>query len=499
MFEQYSDNDTFICFEQQCHLSRIIKNWDQLKLHNQFNHKVISKQKFESKVTYKFNQFNQSQKKKMQEDIYQQIQYQEQRIIGKIQELFDFFQKMHMNLVEEQIYFDYQLSNSKSIESDIQNQIQIYYGQLQTPQQKQAVLFLDEIQSKLNLMENDFLNLLEKSLTIRHQYSKNSQIQKTTEFNFSTLPDIISQPIGIQENSYQTQLIQIKTEQVKNDIKNQFQHETHQIYDQNIAQEQFTLSQNQQIEQDDMNNIPLKGYKQFQQLQQNYSYPTENILDKDDERLKFQQASEIENTKKKKITLQKPTFSNCYLFNQGQQECFEGNNIKQQQQKDKSEVLQKSICQNIYIGRKFDLINSHKHLKFSENNKAFYCNQSGIGLVAGILNLEKDAQIRLKFSDSQYLECLAQIGIINVDKNGKIKGTQCYCLNEQAELISNEDVYQGEFKLEEDQDYLISYSSNKRMLYFIHENIRSCLSLGETQGQFKFYVKLYGLKVQILK
>ncbi|CAD8118292.1 unnamed protein product [Paramecium sonneborni] len=526
MNQQYSHQDTYICFEQQCHLSRIITNWDQLKLHNEFNHKVISKHRFDSKFIFKFNQLNEQYRIKVQEDINQLIQYQEDRIIVKIQELFDFFKKMQSDRVQNQIYFDYQLSNSQSIEAAVEKYIKIYYGQIQTQQSEQEDIFLDQLQTKLNLLEDNFINLLEKYFTIGNQYFNNAQTEKAAEFNDSTLPESkTTQSIGVQEYINQTEFISNKVEQMK---IQQIQQETYQIlHDENVSQQYSTLNQSQQIEQDDLNNIPLKGYKQYQFQQQNYSYPTKNILqnDDDDDRLKFQLPSELVNTSNNSnqisnkhssdhTTVQKTqkqeninTSQNSnkksnkdnkqyeYVPKTEAQDYIVVDNPKQLQQK---RNIQKSSSQNIFFGKKFDLTNSYQNLNFSKNIQAFSCDQQGIGLIDGILTLQIDAEIRLRFSESKNNKFQAEIGILSVDKNGKMKGSQKYCMNELGELVSNGSVYKGKLKISLNQEYLISYSSYERMLYFIKGKTKEYLDLDKVQGYFKFYIKLYELKVQII-
>ncbi|CAD8052724.1 unnamed protein product [Paramecium primaurelia] len=493
LIQQYSQNDSFICVEMQCPYSRIITSWDLLKLHNQLNHKVIPKQKLESKVAFKYNQYNQQQRMKVQEDIYQLIQQYEDRIIFKIQELFEFLKNTYLNIIQDQIYFDYQLqslSNQHFIEADLQQYIEIYYGQIQTSQQEQVALFLCEIQSKLSVIENDFLNLLEKNFIIENQNQQSiiHYQQNVPEFNDSTISEsFIIKPNVIQQNHYQTEFISNEAEQMKYEMQ-QIQ------YDQNISQSQST----QLIEQDDLNNIPLKGYKQFQQKQQNQSNYTENISSQDDDRLRFQLPSETSNS---------PIYSNnksnnkesLYVPKTEKQEYYYEDNPKQKQKKKKEErVVYKPPPKEVFFGKKFDLINSHKHLKFSQNNQAFLCHQQGIGLVEGILTLKIDAEIRLKFSEAQKRTFQAEIGIQNVDKDGKMKGSQQYSMNEIGDLISNNQVYKGKLKITLNQEYMISYSSNERMLYFINGKTEEYLDLDKVSGNFKFYVKVYGLKVSIL-
>ncbi|CAD8055993.1 unnamed protein product [Paramecium sonneborni] len=378
MSEQYSDKSTFICFEQQCHLNRIITSWDQLKLHNEFNHRVISKQRFESKAIQKFNQFNQQYRIQVQEDINEMIQYQQDKIIVKIQESFDFFLKMQLERVQNQIYFDYQLSNPQSPEVDIQKYTKIYYEQIQTPQQEQEDIFLNEIWSKFNQMVDDFLNLLEKYFTIENQYFINAQTKKETEFDDSTLPQSKTiQPIEIQKNIYQTEFISNKAEQIKYEI-NQIQQETNQIkHYENISQQYSTLYQNQQNEQDDLNNIPLKGYKQYQIQQQNQSFHTEDITKNEDDRLKFQLPSELinnynnsnqisnkDNKEYKNVpktetqqhikTSKNSNIQYVYVPKTETEDYIEVDNIKQYQ-KDRTEVSKNHHPRIFFFGKKFDL------------------------------------------------------------------------------------------------------------------------------------------------
>ncbi|CAD8055995.1 unnamed protein product [Paramecium sonneborni] len=60
-----------------------------------------------------------------------------------------------------------------------------------------------------------------------------------------------------------------------------------------------------------------------------------------------------------------------------------------------------------------------------------------------------------------------------------MKGNLKFCLNELGQLISDGQIYKGKLKISLNQEYLLSYSSYDRILYFINGNIQVYIILLE--------------------
>ncbi|CAD8058216.1 unnamed protein product [Paramecium sonneborni] len=496
---QNSDQNFFICVENQCNLNRVITNWDQLQQHNSCDHKILPKNKFESKVKFKLKNFNQQQSIQFEEDLFLLIEKQEQQIIQGFQQILEHFKKTQLNTFQKLISIDKEQENiltSHLIQVDLQKYINIFHDQMKPNQQQQVTMLLDEIQFQLNCMNNEFLsffNFLEQNFLSESQFSININKQDASKPNiFPETQQLITNQIIVEENEHQKQNIYNKPQKIT------YEKNKNREADQDSFQQQSFIT-NPSYDTDDQNeleSIPLKGYKCFQQ-QQNY-HSTE---------YKKQQYDDIKELVLPQVIDYIPKNQNQDTTLKNERDLYEQKvpvekQFNQQDQYEKKN-FQESSPNEIYYGVRFDMFNSDKKLIYYQNYESFKSINEGIGLVEGVFSLQNDAEINLIFSECQNKTFNAEIGILQVNKYGQFNGSLkqgriIYGMDEQGNLISRNRQIKGNLKISLNQEYLISYSSKKRILYFIRGEAEEYFDVHKVSGNFKFYVKLCGVKVTIL-
>ncbi|CAD8152213.1 unnamed protein product [Paramecium pentaurelia] len=480
-----------VCIEKECRFNRIITNWHDLQLHYHNQHKVQSQDTFEKKVNLKLNQLNEKFRMQIQDSISDYIEIQEQQIQQKIKSLFQNIQKIYFQLLQDQFKMNEQqqrLFSNNSFESNLNNYIDIYYCQFRLPQQKQLEN-LEEIKYQLNGITYELMNFLDEQeynhqLKIK-QYSNNMK-NKQEDLN-------IQKQIQYQQNQNQVELNQYEYKYPQQ----QLNFDTHPIQlqdqgNQNIKkQQQFSY----QYSRDQLQEQSKEQIKKPQQ-QQIIQYP-KTLINDDQDRIQFQLPSD--NTKIN-------SNFNKSIQVQGIQE-----NIQQQNKQVKEDIQlmkqQNDQVQNdrIYqetniIGKKFDITNSDKHLKYSLRFTQFSCDKEGVALVEGAFKLNDNAKVKFKFSERLEKVLTASFGMINVDQQGYKIGTLNYWMDQSGLLYKNEKSTQGSLKIDLNQEFTLEYNAQKRLLSFRKQNTIEQIHFEESiNGSFKFYVKLYGLQVQIIK
>ncbi|CAD8058222.1 unnamed protein product [Paramecium sonneborni] len=533
--QRIQNNSNLVCIEKDCKMNRVITNWIDLQGHYNSQHKVYTLEKFEKKINLKQNQFNEKQRMQMEENITKLIKLQEQQISERICCLFKDLQKVCFKILQEYTNQNKKIeifSYNNQFEPDLQQYIDIYYSYQRSPQLYQVDWFLDEFQYKLNRITNDLINVInqvEQSQKFESiQFLKNIP-QKQQDFQYQP-PNQFSQPI-----------------QLKN-------------YFQEYQKQESNFESNKFQQQEDQNNIPLKNYKNIQKQQQFYpkeesssqqqqqqqvqsqqpfqeeqqheqkqyiAYIPKTEINTDDDRIQFQLPSETTQNYKKnnfrdrfdKYENQNKIRDNMKDYDlyeikpksrQQQEEIYEikENTEKKNQQREEDvkkkqndEIKEDQVYQKMNIvGKKFDITNSDKHLKYSSRFTQFSCIQQGVALVEGAFTLNDNAKVKFVFTERLDKALTASFGIQNVDNQGKKIGTLNFCMDQSGYLYQTEGSRQGSIKIDLNEEFILSYTAEKRVLMFRKQDIYEYIHLeGSISGCFKFYVKLYGLQVQIIK
>ncbi|CAD8141320.1 unnamed protein product [Paramecium octaurelia] len=495
-----------ICVDKDCKLNRAITNWKELQNHFQYQHKVYTQEKFEKKVNIKLKENNQKLKMSIEQHISEYIAKEEQQINQRIKSLFQLFQN---HSIIEFVHLQEQIINNEQIESispnhqydsNLKKYIEIYYNSSGQSNQSLVNTFLEGVKYKFNTIINEMLNFIDK-LELNHkqesQYSYNEAPQPQQEDYF------YQKNIQFNQNSNQTY-------QNQYDYKYVQQQENTDVY---------------QFQQEDPSNKPLRWYKspsnqqqrpqlyaqeqskkdyqQGLQLQQEKQYkpeyiynPKNDVNNDNQDRIQFLLPSESNQIKKSNPT--KIKVIDTQDLNQEKQDIPIV--VEQSQNQGKEIQTDQSFQRTKIVGKKFDITNSDKHLKYSQRFTQYSCVQQGVALVEGAFTLNDNAKVKFKFSEPFEKILTASFGMQNVDDQGKKLGTYNLYLDQSGMLYKNEKARQGQLKIELNQEYMMQYRAEKRLLSFRKQDHSEYLHIeGSISGSFKFYVKLYGLQVSIIK
>ncbi|CAD8049231.1 unnamed protein product [Paramecium primaurelia] len=521
-----------ICIDKDCKLNRVITNWNDLQTHQYYSHKIYPQEKFEKKVNIKLNEYNQKLGMQIEQSISEQIANQEQQINLRIKSLFFNLQKIYFVHLKDQIKINEKiesLSSNYQFDNNLKKYIEIYYYQFESPYQQQINIFLEGINNKLNGITKELINFIDQ-VDLQYQF----EIQSS--YNYT-------------QKQQQEDLYYQKNNQLNQNSNQKYQY---QQYDYKYSQQQSDLNTNQLQQQEDQTNVPLRWYKnaknqqqrsqqytveqqqknyQQQQQQQNLeqqftAYIPKNDYNNDnDDRIQFQLPSETVQIKKNnpiKIRLIEVQDINEEQEDKQNIDSYQNQtkqNLKQeekivvqdnpqlteeelQRQKQQNTVVQDiQVYQRInFVGKKFDLTNSDKHLKYSLRFTQYFCVQQGVALVEGAFTLNDNAKVKFKFTEPLNKTLIASFGMQNVDNYGKKLGTQNIYMDQSGILYKNEKQRQGQLKIDINQEYILQYRAEKRLLSFRKQEIAEYLHIeGSVSGSFKFYVKLNGMQVQIMK
>ncbi|CAK82013.1 unnamed protein product (macronuclear) [Paramecium tetraurelia] len=495
-----------ICIDKDCKFNRVITNWNELQNHFQYQHKVYTQEKFEKKVNIKLKENNQKLKVSIEQNISEYIAKEEQSINQRIKSLFQLFQN---HSIIEFVHLQEQIINNEQIESlssnnqndrNLKKYIEIYYNQSGQSNQSLVNTFLEGVKYKLNTITDEILNFIDK-LELNHkqesQYSYNDArkpqqedffYQNNMQFNFNS------------NQTYQNQYDYKYVQQQENTDMHQFQQEDPQnkplrwYKGPSNQQQRPQLYAWEQSQKDYQQGLQLQQEQQ-QKLEQIYNTKTEAINDNQD-RIQFLFPSET--TQIKQSNPQKIKVIDTQDLNQEKQD--RPNVVELSQNKVKEIQVDQSSQRTKMVGKKFDITNSDKHLKYSQRFTQFSCIQQGVALVEGAFTLNDNAKVKFRFSEPFEKILTASIGMQNVDDQGKKLGTYNLYLEQSGMLYKNEKARQGSLKIELNQEYILQYRAEKRLLSFRKQELSEYLHIeGSTSGSFKFYVKLYGLKVSIIK
>ncbi|CAD8060128.1 unnamed protein product [Paramecium sonneborni] len=429
----------------------------------------------------------------------------------QVERLLDEFQYKLNGITNDLLHFIYQVEQSQNLESlnnfpqknqDFEYQSHYYFNQQMKMQQKQYNYEYPQQENNFvaQLQEQDDQNNipLRNYKYIRNQqqyYSQKDSLQQSQQQQLSNS----AIPLEEQQQKNQYTAYFPKSEMNTDNDRIKFQLPSETIYNQknnNLKDRLDNFGSQKQIQNDTLN-----------QIQEDNQY---KIQDDNQNKIQEDNQNKIQEDNQNKIQedIQNNDLNQSKLKSRQNQEYEIKQNLQKQNQQigvdeyivndeTKDNKAQKKI--NI-VGKKFDITNSDKHLKYSLRFTQFSCVQQGVALVEGAFTLNDNAKVKFKLTERFDKVLTASFGIQNVDNQGKKLGTLNFFMDQSGLLFKNEKQRQGSLKIGLNEELILSYRAEKRLLMFRKQETAEYLHIeGSISGCFKFYVKLYGLQVQIIK